>query len=76
MDSLLGSSIDEKNIGLAKILFSLRHDLDVYCLIGVNTPKIEHTGLGKFLFGHVQMRVLDSIILAVAKYTRMRKVTN
>jgi hypothetical protein len=67
MDNLLGSTIDEKNIELAKILFSLRHDLDVYCLIGVNTSQIEQTGRGKFFFGHVQMRVLDSIILAICK---------
>ena len=41
MEGLLGSSIDEKNIELAKILFSLRHDLDVHCLIGLNTSQIE-----------------------------------
>jgi AbiU2 len=67
MESLFGSSIDEKNIGLAKTLFSLRHDLDVYCLIGVNATQIKQSGQGKFFFGHVQMRVLDSIILAICK---------
>ena len=67
MEGLLGSSIDEKNIELAKILFSLRHDLDVHCLIGLNTSQIEQTGQGKFFFGHVQRRVLDSIILAICK---------
>jgi len=67
MEGLLASSIDKKNIELAKILFSLRHDLDVHCLIGVNTSQIRQTGQGRFFFGHVQMRVLDSIILAICK---------
>ena len=76
MEGLLGSSIDEKNIELAKILFSLRHDLDVHCLIGLNTSQIEQIGKGKFFFGHVQKRVLDSIILAICKVYEDEKGTN
>jgi hypothetical protein len=40
LEELLGSSIDRKNIELAKTLFSLRHDLDIHCLIGVNASQI------------------------------------
>jgi hypothetical protein len=67
METLLGSSIDEKNIGLAKTLFSLRHDLDVHCLISVNATKINQTHPGKFFLGHVAMRAIDSIALAICK---------
>ncbi len=64
MEGLLGSSIDEKNIELAKTLFCLRQDMDVYCLIGVNASKIEANAIGTLFFGHVQ-----------ASYTRMRSET-
>ena len=67
MEALLGSSIDKKNIGLAKILFSLRHDLDIHCLIGVNAEELNQTHPGKFFLGHVAMRVLESIVLAICK---------
>lgn len=67
MDKLLGSSIDHKNIELAKILFSLRHDLDIHCLIGVNASQINKNSPGRFFLGHVAMRSLESIVLAICK---------
>lgn len=67
MDKLLGSSVDNKNVELAKILFSLRHDLDIHCLIGVNAAKIKTNNPGRFFLGHVAMRVLESIVLAICK---------
>lgn len=67
MESLLGSSVDDKNIGLAKILFSLRHDLDLHCLMGLNAMEINRTYPGKFVLPHMAMRVLDSIVLAICK---------
>jgi len=51
----------------AKILFSLRHDLDIHCLIGVNASEINKNRLGRFVFGHLAMRVLESIVLAICK---------
>ncbi len=67
MESLLGSPVDDKNIGLAKILFSLRHDLDLHCLMGLNAVEINRTYPGKFVLPHMAMRVLDSIVLAICK---------
>jgi len=67
MEEILGSSIDRKNIELAKTLFSLRHDLDVHCLIGVNASQLNQNRPGKFFFGHISMRSLESIILAICK---------
>jgi hypothetical protein len=67
LDELVGSSIDHKNIELAKTLFSLRHDLDIHCLIGVNASQLNKHSPGRFFFGHVAMRVLESIVLAICK---------
>jgi hypothetical protein len=66
-EKLLGSSIDRKNIELSLILFSLRHDLDIHCLIGVNASQINKHSPGRFFFGHVAMRTLESIVLAICK---------
>jgi hypothetical protein len=80
MERLLGSSIDQKNIELAKTLFCLRQDMDVHCLIAVNVPKIEANGIGTLFFGHVQKRMIESIVLAICKlyedYMRMRSETS
>jgi hypothetical protein len=72
-EEILGSSTDQKNIELAKILFSLRHDLDVHCLIGVDASEINKNSSGKFLFGHLAMRVLESIVLAICKVYEDKK---
>lgn len=73
MEGFLGSPIDEKNIELAKILFSLRHDLDIHCLIGVNAEKINQTHPGKLFLGHVAMRIIESIVLAICKIYETEK---
>jgi hypothetical protein len=73
MEELLGSSIDHKNIELAKIVFSLRHDLDIHCLIGVNAPQINKNSPGRFFLGHIAMRVLESIVLAICKVYEFEK---
>lgn len=66
-EELTGSSIDRKNIELSLILFSLRHDLDIHCLIGINASKLNENSSGRFFFGHVAMRILESIVLAICK---------
>jgi hypothetical protein len=67
LEELVGSSIDHKNIELAKTLFPLRHDLDIHCLIGVNAAQLNKHSPGRFFFGHVAMRILESIVLAICK---------
>ena len=67
LEELVGSSIDHKNIDLAVILFSLRHDLDIHCLIGVNASQINQNNPGRCFLGHVAMRTLESIVLAICK---------
>lgn len=63
---LIGTSIDKKNIGLAKLIHGLRQDMDVYCLIATNATEINECGAGVF-FGHIQMRVVESIALCICK---------
>src|SRR5436190_10535036 len=67
MEQIFCSVIDQKNIALAKTLFSLRHDLDIHCLIGVNASKINENGTAKSFFGHLAMRSIESIVLAICK---------
>ncbi|HSB45613.1 MAG TPA: hypothetical protein VLD60_11410 [Nitrospira sp.] len=63
---LIGTPVDGKNIGLAKVLYGLRQDSDVYCLISVNAASIKERGGGVF-FGHIQMRAIESIVLCICK---------
>jgi len=66
-DSLLGTPLDQKYIGLAKLLYSLRQDLDVYCLISVNATAINEIGTGQNFFGHLQRLSIEAISLCVCK---------
>jgi hypothetical protein len=73
MQSLMGTPIDDKNIELAKLLYGLRQDLDVYCLISVNADKINARGYGKAFFGHICRRAIDSIALGICKIYETEK---
>ncbi len=66
MQTFIGTPIDEKNIGLAKLLYGLRQDLDIYCLISVNADAINQRGVGTF-FGHLQQLAIVSITLSICK---------
>ena len=67
MYELIDTPVDQKNIGLAKLLYELRQDLDIYCLISVNADKIKERGVGKSFFGHLQQLALGSITLNICK---------
>jgi hypothetical protein len=67
MHKLIDTPIDQKNIGLAKLLYELRQDLDIYCMISVNANKIKQRGIGKSFFGHLQGLALRSITLNICK---------
>jgi hypothetical protein len=64
---LLYSPPDYKNIELAKTLLSLRGDLDIHCLIGVNASAIGAKSVGRLFFAQVDMRAVQSIVLAICK---------
>lgn len=66
MHTFIGTPIDEKNIGLVKLLYGLRQDLDIYCLISVNADVINQRGVGTF-FGHLQQLAIVSITLSICK---------
>ena len=63
----MGTQIDKKNIGLARLLAGLRDDLDIYCLISVNADNINQKGIGKLFLGHIQQRAIESISLCIYK---------
>jgi len=67
MHKLIDTPMDQKNIGLAKILYGLRQDLDIYCLISANVKKIKERGIGKSFFGHLQLLAFRSITLNICK---------
>lgn len=67
MQTFIGTPIDEKNIGLAKLLYGLRQDLDIYCLISVNADAINQRSVGNSFFGHLQQLAIVSITLSICK---------
>ncbi len=67
MSKLIGTPIDQKNIGLSKLLYELRQNLDIYCLIFVNANSIKQRGVGRNFFGYIQKLAMDSIILNICK---------
>lgn len=66
MESLLGEALDQRNIGLVKLLYALRQDLDIFCLISCNGDKLNHV-TGKTFFGHLQQLTLGHIALSLCK---------
>jgi hypothetical protein len=67
MDTLIGTTVDRKNIGLVKLLSILRQDLDIYCLISVNANSITQRGVGSSFFARIQGLVIESIALSIYK---------
>lgn len=73
MNTLINTPIDHKNIGLAKLLYGLRQDLDIYCLISVNANSLNQRGVGKSFFGHLQRLVIESVALGICKIYKHEK---
>ena len=67
MNTLIGTPVDRKNIGLVKLLSILRQDLDIYCLISVNAISITQRGVGSSFFARIQELVIESIALSIYK---------
>jgi hypothetical protein len=67
MESLLGTETDLKNIGLAKGVFDLRQDLDLYAIMMANWAAIEFRFGVAGLFPQIRRRTLGGIILGVCK---------
>jgi hypothetical protein len=63
----MGSPIDHKNIGLAKLLSELRQDLDIFCLVSVNVDSIKKHGVGLSFFWHLRALIIKSITINIYK---------
>jgi len=70
---MLNSKMDNKNLGLLKILFLLRQELDVYCLITVNRESIIKKGAGKTFFTFLQGACKKLIALSICKIYEYEK---
>lgn len=62
-----GTDADEKNIGLAKLIYRLRQDLDLYRIIGLNQKELTEKGVSVALWGHLQMMAHESIAVTICK---------
>lgn len=60
-------SIDQRNIELGKMLFSLRQSIDLDRILGLNADSINNGGIGKKFFVHIQMLLIESIAINICK---------
>ena len=68
-----GDKIDIKNIGLVKVLYLLRSDLDTYTLINLNVDKINIKGRGKAFWTYVRNLSISSIALGISRVYEVEK---
>ena len=60
---------EEQIVTLLKEISNLRHDLDIYQIIGVNRDAIESSDLSNSFFAHVQFLAHHSGLVAAASIT-------
>ena len=60
-------TLDQKNIELAKMLFSLKQSIDIEKLLGLNADSINSVGIGKKFFVHIQMVLIESCVINICK---------
>lgn len=70
---MINTKVDFKNIGLAKTIFSLRQDLDVYELIYANQKELCELGGGKSYFLYAKRSAVNSIAIQICKIYEMEK---
>ena len=73
MQQLINSPIDRKNINLAKLVYGLRQELEIYCLISTKADSINKRGTGKKFFGYLQKLSIVSITLSICKIYENQK---
>ena len=66
-------TLAQKNIELAKILFSLKQSIDTEKLLGLNADSINSTGIGKKFFVHIQMVLIESCVINICKIFEQEK---
>ena len=65
--------LDDKNIGLTKILFDLKQSLDLYKLIALNASEINAKGTGKSFFATTQRLAIKSYVIDICKIFEEKK---
>src|SRR3989338_4199628 len=65
--------IDNKNIGLAKTLYHLKENADLFKILTVNAENIKQKGRGKTFFSHVHRLALESFVVNICKIFELEK---
>lgn len=65
--------LDNKNIELAKILFELKKNVDLFKILTVNADNIKKRGRGKTFFAHIHRLALQSFIVNICKIFELEK---
>lgn len=67
MQTLINTPTDSKNQNLANLVYALRQELDIYCLISTNADSIKKRGAGKKFLAYLQRLAITSITLSICK---------
>jgi hypothetical protein len=65
--TLFGTAVDLKNIDLAKIVYGLRQDLDIHCVLSLNGNEIDRRTTARLFFHQIHHRAINSIVLDICK---------
>ena len=71
---MINTKVDFKNIGLAKTIYRLRQDLDVYELIIANHKELHELGKGKSYFDYAWQSAVNSIAIQICKIYEIEKM--
>ena len=70
---LINTLTDLRNIGFAKILFSLRQHLGVYRILALNTEKISEVTNNNSFFDYLWSTAIEGITLCICKLYELEK---
>ena len=70
---LINTPTDLRNIGFAKIIFSLRQHLGVYRILALNTNKINEVTNNNSFFYYLRAAAIEGITLCICKLYELEK---
>jgi len=66
-------TLDERNIELSKILYTLKQSIDLEKILGLNADTINKQGCGKRFFAHIQMITIEVCVMYIWKIFEKEK---
>ena len=70
------SKLDRKNVGLAKLLYRLRQDIDLYRVITLNGDSLMKRKVGLFFWAHIQWLAHQSVAVGICKMFEREKTND